>query len=237
MIPRQTAKKVRIWDVMNCEFVKREGFEPSFIRTGLGEQVSRARVLGTVVARFVAEDGKYAAVTLDDGSDTIRLKVFKTTKPLDALNVGDIVDVIGKIREYEGERYIIPEVAKRVDDPNYEILRRLELVYKERGIGKAREFIEKNKGRDPEELKKELLEKHGLEKQWVDIFIAEREGKEKNALKKQILDIIGSHKDGVVYSEIVKKVKVKGAEIEAAVDGLLNDGICYEPSPGRIRKI
>jgi hypothetical protein len=237
MIPRQTARKVRIWDVMNSEFVKKEGFEPSFIRTSLGEQVSRARVLGTVVAKFVGEEGRYAAVTIDDGSDTLRLKVFKTTKPLDSLNVGDIVDVIGKIREYQGERYIIPEVVRKVDTPNFELLRRLELVYKERGIKRARELVEKNKGREPEELKKELLEKHGLEKQWVDIFIAESAGREKNELKKQILEIIGSHKDGIVYSELMKKVKAKGAEIEAAVDELLNDGICYEPSPGRIRKI
>jgi len=237
MIPRQTARKVRIWDVMNSEFVKKEGFEPSFIRTNLGEQVSRARVLGTVVAKFMAEDGKYAAVTIDDGSDTLRLKVFKTAKPLDSLDVGDVVDVIGKIREYQGERYIIPEVVRKIGDPNFELLRRLELVYKEKGLGRTKELVEKNKGKDSEELKKELLEKHGLEKHWVSMFLAEGEGKEKNTLKKQLLDIIGSHKEGIVYSELLKKVKAKGAEIEAAVDELLNDGICYEPSPGKIRKI
>lgn len=185
----------------------------------------------------MGDDGKYAAVTLDDGSDTIRLKVFKTTKPLDSLNVGDVVDAIGKVREYEGERYMIVEIAKKVDDPNYELMRRLELVHKEGGMKKTKDLVEKGKGRDHEEMKKELIEKHGLEKHWVDVFIAGKEGEEKNVLKKQILEIVGSSKDGIVYSELVKKAKAKGADIEAAVDELLNDGICYEPSPGKIRKI
>jgi RPA family protein len=237
MIARQTAKKVRVWDLVNGTYVKKEGFEPSVVKTQLGEEISRARLMGTVVAKFVAEDGNYAAITLDDGSDTIRVKIFKTVKPLDTVTVGDIVDVIGKVREYQGEVYVMPEVVGKVSDPNFEIMRRLELAYKEMGIKKTKELIEKHKDSDPEELRKELVEKHGLESQWIDMFIAEKKGKEKNALKKQLLDIIGSQKDGVVYSDLVKRVKAKGAEIEAAVDELLNDGICYEPSPGRIRKI
>lgn len=240
MMARQTARKARIWDIVNGTFIKKEGFEPSVVRTHLGEEISRVRLLGTVVSKFVAEDEKYAAVTLDDGSDTIRLKTFKTTKPLDSLNVGDMVDVIGKLREYEGEKYMIPEIARKVNDPNYEVMRRLELVYKETGMKKAKELAEKNKNTDPEELRKEMLEKHGLEPQWVDMFLADkkgREGKDKGTLKKQLLQIIEASKDGVVYSELVKKVKAKGADIEAAVDELLNDGICYEPSPGKIRKI
>ncbi len=237
MIPRQTAKKVRIWDLVNGSFIKKEGFEPSVIRIASGEEISRARILGTVVARFVADDGNYAAATLDDGSDTIRLKTFKTAKPLDTVNIGDIVDAIGKIREYEGEKYIIPEVVKKVDDPNFEVMRRLELVYRESGLRKTRELVEKNKGKDPDELRKELIEKHGLEKQWVDIYLADKKGSEKGTLKKQLLDVIGASKDGIVYSELMKKVKAKGADVEAAIDELLNDGLCYEPSPGRIRKI
>jgi len=237
MIPRQTAKKVRVWEVMNGEFVKKGGFEPSFVRTSLGEDVARARILGTVMAKFVAEDGKYASVTIDDGSDTIRLKVFKTLKPLDSLNLGDMVDVIGKVREYQGERYIIPEIARKVKDPNYELLRRLELVYKESAIKKTKELIEKNKKEDPEKLAKELTENYGIERRWVEMFLAENKDKEKGTLKRQLLEIIASSKDGIVYSELVKRVKAKGADIESAIDELLNEGVCYEPSPGRIRKI
>jgi RPA family protein len=238
MIARQTAKKVRIYDIMNGTFEKKEGFEPSFVRTRSGEEISRARILGTVVSKFIAEDGNYASVTIDDGTDTVRLKVFKTTTPLDSLEVGNVVDVIGKVREYEGETYVIPEVARKTEDPNFELLRRLELIYKEKGTKKAKDLIEKNKGKPPEELEKEF-EKTGLEKQSIDMFLkgGKEEGKEKNLLKKEILQAIESHKDGIVYSELTKNVKAEEADLESAVDELLNDGICYEPSPGKIRKI
>ncbi len=239
MIERQTARKVRIWDIMNGIFEKKEGFEPSFVRTQSSEEISRARILGTVVSKFVADDGNYASVTIDDGTDTIRLKVFKTTKPLDSIEIGEIVDVVGKVREYEGETYIIPEVARKIENPNFELLRRLELIHKEREIKKAKDLVEKNKGKTPEELEKELTEKHGVEKQFVDVFLkgGEEEGKEKNLLKKEILKAIESSPDGIVYSELAKKVKAKETDLESAIDELLNDGICYEPSPGKIRKI
>ncbi len=237
MIERQTAKKVRIWDVMNGTFEKKEGFEPSFVKTQSGEEISRARILGTVVSIFIAEDGNYASVTIDDGTDTIRLKVFKTTKPLDSLETGDVVDVIGKVREYEGETYVIPEIARKTEDPNFELLRRLELVHKEKGMKKAKDFLEKNRGKDREELKKEF-EKEGLEKQWAETSLTGgKEGKEKSVLKREILQAIESSPDGIVYSELAKRVKAKETDLESAIDELLNDGICYEPSPGKIRKI
>lgn len=239
MIERQTAKKAKIWDIVNGTFEKKEGMEPSFVKTQQGEEISRARILGTVVSKFVAEDGNYASVTIDDGSDTIRLKVFKTTKPLDSLEAGDIVDVVGKIREYEGEIYVIPEVVRKAN-PNFELLRRLELVHKATGIKKAKELIEKNKDKNPEELKKELMDK-GLKREWIELHLekgeGKEEGKEKKVLKNEILKIIEDSKDGIVYSELMKKVEAEETEIESAIDGLLNDGICYEPSPGKIRKI
>lgn len=226
MLERQTARKVRIWDVMNGEFVKKEGFEPSFVKTPSGEEVSRARILGTVVSKFTADDGNYASVTIDDGSDTIRLKVFKTVKPIGSLEIGDVVDVIGKVREYEGETYVIPEVARRMDDPNFELMRRLELIYK----------AKKPKGTKPDSgSAKAKTEKpnNGAESTGT----AKGTRQDKNEMKKELLKAIGSSKDGIVYSELMKQVKGKEAEIEAAVDELLNDGICYEPSPGKIRKI
>lgn len=232
MIERQTAKKVRVWDIMNGTFEKKEGFEPSFVKTKQGEEISRAHILGTVTSKFIAEDGNYASVTIDDGSDTIRLKVFKTTKPLDSLELGDVVDVIGKVREYEGETYVIPEVARKIENPNFELLRRLELIHKERGMKKAKDFVEKNKGKDPEEIEKDP-EKHVIE----TFMTGEGDGKEKSVLKKEILQAIESSPEGIVYSELTKRVKAKETDLESAIDELLNDGICYEPSPGKIRKI
>ena len=64
----------------------------------------------------------------DDGSGVIRVKIFKEeVKKFANFEKGDCVDIIGRVREYEGENYIVPEIIVRVDDPNYEFLRRIEL--------------------------------------------------------------------------------------------------------------
>ena len=53
-IKRQTAIKVRIADLIAGEWVKKEGMEPSFVRTAGGSEVSRARVMATVVGQFIS---------------------------------------------------------------------------------------------------------------------------------------------------------------------------------------
>src|SRR4030042_1159421 len=124
---RMTARKTSIADITNGRWVKNEGLEPSFVVSQSGEQISRARIMGTVVSKFVSEDENFASITIDDSTDTIRAKTFKTAKPLDVIQVGDIVDLIGKEREYNAEIYMMPEIVRKVTDPNVEVLRRAEL--------------------------------------------------------------------------------------------------------------
>jgi len=213
-VQRMTAKKVRISDLINGEWVKKEGMEPSFVVTPNGEEVSRARVMGTIVSRFLAEDGNFASLTIDDATETIRAKTFKTTKPVDDFEVGNLVDVVGKVREYVGEIYLIPEIIRKIEDPNWELLRKLEMVKKPKETAKERE----------EEAKEEEPEKK------------EKEG-DKSELKREILKFIGSSEDGVEYGKILENVKGKESEIESIVNEILAEGICYEPTPGKIKKI
>jgi RPA family protein len=211
-IERMTAKKVRVSDLMGGRWVKREGMEPSFVVTDSGEKVSRARIIGTVVGNFMAEDGNFGSITLDDGTDTIRAKTFKTLKPLDTLKTGDSVEMIGKVREYNGEIYVIPEVVNVLQDPNMELLRRLELIKKYREL----------KGKPPE----------------VSPDEAAGEAKEDDSgLRKEILSIIESESEGVEYSLILERVKAPETRIESVLNEVLAEGICYEPTPGRIKKI
>ncbi|MBN2042726.1 MAG: hypothetical protein JW754_02870 [Candidatus Aenigmarchaeota archaeon] len=248
MIARQTAKKTALSHLMKGSWVKKEGMEPSFVTTALGENISRARILGTVVARFDSEDGNYSSVTVDDGSDTVRVKAFKEIKILEKLRPGDMIDVVGKVREYTGEIYMIPESIRKVDDPNAELLRRLEIIKKIRGLKRAKEMVEQNRSKysNSEELKKFLTDQ-GIEACWIDIFLNTKSKSatsaggtpeaDKNSLRKEILKVIEAGKDGIVYSALMGKVKAKETEIESVINELLSEGICYEPTPGKIRKI
>jgi len=241
MMKRQTAKKVRLWDLMNGDFVKKEGFEPSYIKTRTGENISRAHVIGTVVSVFKSDDGNFVSVTIDDGSDTMRLKAFNETEVIEKLEEGSIVDVVGKVREYNGENYLIPEVARKVEDPNFELMRRLEFLQKERGEGGSKEPETEQKSIPQPKENKPPADEKGEESQKESSKESVKEGdeppQEKAMLKKRVLEFIETQKEGVVYSEICGKVQAEEAELESVIDELLNEGICYEPSPGKIKKI
>lgn len=206
---RMTARKIRIADITNGRWVKNEGLEPSFVVTQTGEQISRARIMGTVVSKFVSEDENFASITIDDSSDTIRAKTFKTVKPLDVIQVGDIVDLIGKVREYNAEIYVMPEIVRKILDPNIEVLRKLELIAKaaklQQGEGQPAQFVSAKEDRA--------------------------------TLKKKVTEVIESEKSGVSYSKILEMVQAPETQIESVVNELLEEGIRYEPTPGKIKKI
>ena len=146
MQERQVARKIDIKTINRGNFVQIERkseedrYLPNYIEVN-GMKISRVRVLATVIDKFVSEDGNYATLTLDDTTDTIRCKIFMNSNfsdnlsrqnliDLEAINnieKGDLIDVIGKIREYNEERYIQPEIIVKIEDPNFEVLRKLEI--------------------------------------------------------------------------------------------------------------
>jgi len=196
---RAVAVKMRIIDL------NRGKWDGKFLETRLGEQVSRARLMATVVAKFISEDGRFSTLTLDDSTDTMRAKTWDNIKLFEPVKIGDIMDFIGKVREYNGEIYIVPEIIRKIKDPNLELLRKLELIKRYGPV----DLENKEKG---------------------DIEI-------KLDIKKQVLKLIDESKDGISYSEILEKLKAPQAEIEYVINDLLSGGICWEPSPGVIKKI
>ena len=204
---RQTAKKVRIIDLVKGEWVKKEGMEPSYVVTPYGDSVSRARIIGTIVGKFIAEDEGFGSVTLDDATDTIRAKTFKTAKPIEGLEAGKLVEVIGKVREYNEEIYLIPEIITSINDPNMEILRRLE-IYNLLRNKDSKALPEKKPSKD-----------------------------EKEEVRKRVIGILGESKDAIAFTDLIAKVGGKEDVIEKVIDDILAEGICYEPTPGKIKKI
>ncbi len=206
MPERAPARKVRLLDLISGQWMKKEA-EAGYVLTTYGEKVVRAWIMATVVSKFLSEDGRYVSVTLDDGTETIRTKAWQTNdqskseqdmsfRLLSNLQVGDLVDVIGKVREYGGEIYITPEIVRKVDNPNLQTLRRLEILTK---IKNFKPQI------DPKEI-----------------------------LRQEVLAAIG---DGIDYAELLTKLGRPEAEIEPIINELLAEGLCYEPGPGRIKRV
>jgi len=246
-VKRLTAKKASNGEIANGAFVRKSGFESSYILTNLGRRLSRIRVLGLIVDKFISPDERYATITLDDSTDTIRCKAFVNTKIFDGFGEGDLVNVFGKLREYNGEVYIIPEIIKKVD-PNLETLRILELekIFREQRnkIKKIKELQKQTS--DLNELKTvvkkfmSLEDAEGiLEAQKILENVAEEEVVSSVEIKSKILNLIGNldKGGGADYQEILTKSGLSENDVDFAIQDLLESGVCFEPTPGKIKKL
>lgn len=240
---RLTAVKARISSVTAGKYVVREGFEPNYVLSKKGEMLSRVRIMATVVDKFVSETGKFASLTLDDGTETVRAKVFNAVSMFDSIAVGDIVDAVGRIREYQGEIYIAPEITTKIDNPNCELLRELEMRWQEREQEKKRELIleHQKQSADIEELKKYMFERFGIAAEETEAVLQSQESGEQQETdeKSKILELITTMDtgQGCDYSELLNASGMNEEIIDSIINELLSEGICFEPKPGKIKKL
>ncbi|MDY6773963.1 MAG: hypothetical protein SVS85_02085 [Candidatus Nanohaloarchaea archaeon] len=257
---RLTARKARIEDLKEGKYYEQEGFDPNYVLTPTGLVVSRARVLGTVVDTFVNDDGSYGAVTVDDGSGTIRGKFFQDLGKMEEVGEGDIVELVGKVKEYDGERYVNPELVLE-RSPTYELVRAVELEQLrnewEEYVELARELREEGKSDENivQELQGEGLSERDAEGvvQFVEEGGSERDREEepeqetqeeemedeKEDRREAVVDAIEKldEGEGVEYGDIREDAGIEEETLEEVVNDLLSDGTCYEPRPGRIKKL
>lgn len=244
---RITAKKVSAKEISSGRYVKKTGFESSYVLTNMGRRLSRIRVLGLIVDKWTAEDGSRASMTIDDGSDTLRCKVFVNVGLYDGLNAGDLVDVIGKLREYNGEVYVMPEIVRKAP-ANWEALRVAELkkIWSDQRILITKIMELKKKTADATELKT-LAKKLNLNIEEVegiieaeDMLNAAHEQKVENVdAREKILSLVQTLDGGmgVSYDNILRSSGIPESTVDSTITQLLEDGICFEPKAGMIKKL
>jgi len=226
-IERGTASKVYVRDINDGKFIKTEQrWEPNYIITPLNEKISRVRVMATVVSRFVSEDQKYASLTLDDASDTITVRAFRDDiELLRDMKPGDIVDVVGKIKEYNEEKYIAPESIVKIEDPNWELVRKLELLLKESGLGGIK-VVAETKAKAAEQPASTPAE------EVVEETVSEDP-------KLVILNLIEKmdEGEGVKYVTLLSESGLEEEKLESVLNELMGDGEVYEPKIGRFKRV
>lgn len=202
---RETAYKLRIGDLLRGKQIFEQNESPSqrlqFIELG-NRRILRVNIVGNVVDKFESEgERRFASITLDDGSGQIRARVFgeDTTKFKNIIQ-GDTLVIIGLLKSFNQELYILPEILKKTD-PKYLLVRKLE--------------IEK-------EIPKQLTQE---QKQEV------------KALRDEVIDLIknAEEREGIDKEEIIMKLKANPQIISQEIKKLLEEGIIYEPRPGRVR--
>jgi RPA family protein len=209
---RMTAFKSSIKAINEAEYKAVQGQADYLLMKNL--KVGRVRVFGTVVSKTIAEDLSYAFITLDDSTDTISIsskKDFKTGETNSALfekiMIGDLVEVVGRINEWEGKRKIVAEIIKPILDPNHWLYHQYELLLTsektERITEKKTEGISTGVEAKPPKTNEELV---------LEIIRENDIGK------------------GTSLALIKNMSKLSDKETEEALKNLLNDSAIYEPS-------
>ncbi|MBD3164022.1 hypothetical protein GF323_02390 [Candidatus Woesearchaeota archaeon] len=120
---RMTAVKVPINALVKGEYIRdEEEFSPNYIEIN-NRKVSRINVIGIIVSVGV-ENG--SSFLIDDGSAKIIVRGFENSPIPGDVKIGDIVNIIGRPREFNSERYIVPEIIKKTDQKWMQV-RKLEL--------------------------------------------------------------------------------------------------------------
>jgi RPA family protein len=152
---RETAYKIRIGDILRGtpiieDIIQEASTDPSqiveqrarerfrFLELG-DKKIYRINVIANIIEKYQSEGEKrYASITIDDGTGQIRLKVFgDDVNKFEGLQEGDTIIIIGILRTYNQELYILPEIIKRAD-VKYLFIRKLELDKNEK------KFIQEN---------------------------------------------------------------------------------------------
>ena len=195
---RNVAFKLRIGDILKGVPMMSEG---RFLFLELGDKrVVRVNILANCVDKFVQEGEKqFATLTVDDASGQLKLKAFgDDIEPLKNIVQGDTLQIIGNVREWNGELYVLPEVVKKVDS-RWLLVRKLE-------VQNARKDL-------PEAEKGDSSLKDGI---MVKIKEAESDG-------------------GIDVDALIMDVEASPDAINAEIKKLLEEGLVYEPRPGRLR--
>ncbi|MFA5485150.1 MAG: OB-fold nucleic acid binding domain-containing protein [Candidatus Pacearchaeota archaeon] len=194
---RNVAYKIKIGDLLKSKPFILDG---RFIHLEFQDKkIVRVNLLANCIDKFLSEnDKKFGTLTVDDASGQIQIKVFGDDLNLikDILQ-GDTLQIVGNIREWNSEIYILPEIVKKTD-PRWLLVRKIELQKEKENYPN---LTNKN------ELKDIILNK---------IKDAEVEG-------------------GIDIDTIILNTESSPEKINNEIKRLLEEGIIYEPRPGRIR--
>ncbi len=192
---RSTASITSVDRVLSGQYVTGDE-EPNHVLSA-GKKFFRVNIMGVIVGVNGME------AVFDDSTGVIPLRSFE--EDFKDLKVGDIVLLVGKPREYNNEKYIVPEVIKKIANPDWLRLRKLELERQPRPI-------------EPEPVpeKEEVVEETPIISNVEDITTT-------------IRNLDGG--DGADIEEVIRE----SGKDETQIQQLLREGEIFEVKPGKVK--
>jgi len=240
---RMPAIKIRTADVVNGKYFypKPEEKKAGYVITPFGKRIFRINVVATVIDKFVNEDESYCSLTLDDGTENIKMKAFKRdAKSLMRFELGDLILAVGKLREYNREVYIAAEAVRKLNDANYESMRRLELLNE---LLASKLMVDElriiHDEASIEELKEIAVKKFSLDEEQLNVVLENLNIKKEIDYKPKVLEIINNLDSGkgVEMHKLFEQAELPESAVESAINDLLAEGMIFEPLPGVLKKV
>ncbi|MBI4149996.1 hypothetical protein HY488_01180, partial [Candidatus Woesearchaeota archaeon] len=209
-IERQTAVKVWVQQITKGQYVATSGWEPNYVLFR-DRKITRANIMGVVVQKSNSNVLNYDYIIIDDGSDKVMVRVFEDRQLLLDMRVGELVNIVGKPREYANEIYLVPEIIRKIDNP-------LWLEVRKRELERMPTPIENG-------VKEVLAEETPNEEEDVDDVITPGD---------KFLEVIRKldHGEGVDVEELLANTHEEHAE--KLLQNMLLRGDIFEIKPGRI---
>jgi len=220
---RQTAYKVQISDVLRGK-INFEGDRLNNVEIA-GKPVLRVNVIANIVEKYSNPEKQFASLTIDDGSGQIRMKGFSDS--FDILNIpmiGDTVYMVGTLKFYNDELYLMPEILNVVET-KWLLLRRLEL-----GITGTPEVFEAPKLSEQASENKQF-EEHVVTEQKIDMSPKPVEPISSPKLK--VLNQIRKDTE-LDVEQLIVPLNIPLADLNVIVKELIQEGEIYESRPGHL---
>ena len=237
------AFKVRISDIVNGKYFypKPDEKKAGYVITPFGKRIYRINIVATVIDRFVNEDESYCSLTVDDGTENMRIKAFKEeAKGLMRFELGDLILAIGKVREYNGEVYVAAQAVKRLDDANYENMRKLELLNE---LLANKKMVDELKiihdGASIDEVKEIAAKKFSLDEEQLNVVLENLNIKKEIDYRPKLIEIIARFDSGkgIEMHKLFEQSELPEGVVESTINELLAEGSIFEPLPGILRKV
>ena len=197
-IRRQTAYKCSIKQILDGRYIQQQGLSPNYIELD-GLKVARTNTLSILISK----EGN--TLRVDDGTGQIHVMLFEEHLKKRVPKLGKLIKIIGKPREYNGKRFIVPEIIKEITNYKWMDVRQIEL-----------KALYSNK----KEIKKEENTKNNKQKMDMPEVIENYQEKILSEIKK--LD----KGDGAPYNELINNLNMKDAQEK--IEELIKEGEIFE---------
>ncbi len=221
---RQVAVKLTISDILEGDYIQENEQNPNYLLLKSGAGVYRINVIVVVLRK--EQIGTITNLLIEDNTGAIIARFFEESKVISQVQAGDVILLIGKVRMYNQEKYISPEIVKKTS-----LLwlkqRRLELPRDKNIVGVGQQYREMNQEGKNNEVVKENI---GVNNLVVEEII------EENVMPVQKLMSLIKNLDtgeGAGIEELIEKSPLE--QTEELLERMMKNGDVFQNMPGRVK--